>query len=75
MAQQFDKIVFTLILYFVIVPAVCWLCSLKESYMNHEFSGQEPPVNDVFALYYTVKYSGVLRVGPLSDAVTQVIDS
>jgi len=43
--------------------------------MNHEFSGQEPPVNDVFALYYTVKYSGVLRVGPLSDAVTQVIDS
>lgn len=41
---------------------------------NHELFGQEHPVTDVSALYYGIKYCGVLRVGPLTNAVTRVID-
>lgn len=75
MAQQFDKIIlkyYTLLLFLLFVGCI-HLRSLIDQ--NHELSGQEHPVTDVFALYYAIKYSGVLRVGPLSDAVTQTIDS
>lgn len=76
-ARQFNKNILTLMLYFIIAIAVCWVFFFhlrSLTYQNHKLSGQEPPVTDVFALCYTIKYSGVLRVGPLM-LFTQVIAS
>lgn len=61
------NIILTLLLFLLFVGFV-HLRSLI--YQNHELSEQEHPVTDVFALHYAIKYSGVLRVGPPSDAAT-----